>query len=418
MTGVLSAAPRRGVRALVAGNVAARLGAIGALALATVLIARAGGAPAVGAFTLLRVLPGLAGVLAAAGLPGAAPYFLASRGGDPRLRATLTALTVLGATAATAGWLALTPLLHGLFFRPWGTGLVLAGALAVFSQLFVAVGKALLQGGGDLRGANAAIVAEELAFLPLYLVLLPLDRGLPALVAALVGADIAVAVGIAERLRRSGYFRGWARPSRALGREIVAYGARGQLGGLLSLVNLRLDVAILGALAGPAVLGVYAIASKYAELLRLPGLAATYVLYPAFAGRGERDARQRTRGLLAPALWVNVAGAVPLLLAAGLVLPLVYGADFAGAVVPSWILLAGLLGESVAGLVTAYFYGVGRPGLNSLAIGAGVAVTVVGDLLLIPSFGAVGAALASAAAYATTCLTLLTCFATLPRRRG
>ena len=63
----------------------------------------------------------------------------------------------------------------------------------------------------------------------------------------------------------------------------LAAGARGQVGGLLTLLNLRFDVAILGALAGPAVLGVYAIATKYVDLLRLPGLAVNYVLYPAFA---------------------------------------------------------------------------------------------------------------------------------------
>jgi len=402
-------APGR-LRSLVAGNVAARLGALGALAVATVLVARAGGPSLVGAFTLLRVLPGLAGVLAAAGLPGAAPYFLAGRSTDPRLRPTLAGLTVLGATAATVGWLALSPLLHLAFFKPWGIGLVLASAIAVFSQLFVAAGKAMLQGQQDLRGANVAMVAEEAAFLPVYLVLLPFGHGTTTLVAALVVADVAVALAIAERLRRVGFFRGWAKPSVKLGREICAYGMRGQLGGLLALVNLRLDVAILGALAGPAVLGVYAIASKYAELLRLPGLAVTYVMYPAFARDRQRDARARTRALLGPAAWLTAAAAVPLGLAAGIVLPLVYGHDFAGAALPAWILLAGLVGESVTGLITAYLYGVARPGLNSLAIGAGVVVTVVGDLTLIPPYGAVGAAIASALAYLTTCATLLICF--------
>jgi O-antigen/teichoic acid export membrane protein len=420
MTTVLTA-PRRvaGVRVLVAGNVAARLGALGALGLATVLVGRTGGPSGIGLFTLLRVLPGLAGVLAAAGLPGAAPYFLAARGHDARLRPTLAVLTCLGATAAALGWLALAPLLHRVFFRPWGIGLVLAGGLAVFSQLFVAVGKALLQGGDDLRGANTAIVAEEAAFLPLYLALLPVGTGGGTLVGALVLADVAVAAGIAERLRRAGFFHGWGTPSGRLGRDICAYGARGQLGGLLSLVNLRLDVAILGALAGPAVLGVYAIASKYAELLRLPGLAVTYVLYPAFARRGGGDVRARTRSLLPRAAWLNAAAAVPLGLGAALVLPLVYGSAFRAAVHPAWILLAGLLGESVAGLITAYLYGIGRPGLNSLAIGAGVVVTVAGDLVLIPPFGAVGAAVASALAYGTTCATLLACFGSVrPMSQG
>jgi O-antigen/teichoic acid export membrane protein len=172
-----------------------------------------------------------------------------------------------------------------VFFRQWGTSLTVAAALAVFTQLFVSVGKALLQGTDDMRAANVAIGAEEVAFLPVYVALLPFGSGLGTLLAALVLADVAVAAGVAARLARRGFFSGWRRPGLPLLRQITAYGLRGQLGGMLSLLNLRLDVAILGALAGPAVLGVYAVASKYAELLRLPGLAVTYVLYPVFAGQ-------------------------------------------------------------------------------------------------------------------------------------
>jgi O-antigen/teichoic acid export membrane protein len=417
MTGVATPTRRASrSRTLVAGNLAARLGALVALGIATVVVARVGGPRLVGAFTLLRVLPGLAGVLAAAGLPGAAPFFLSGRGEDPRLRSTLTALACAGAGAASLGWLVLTPVLYQAFFRTWSVALVLVGALAVFSQLYVAVGKAFLQGTGDLRGANLAIVAEEAAFLPAYLLLLPVDKGTGTMVAALVAADVVVVAGIAERLRRAGFFRDWRRPSYPLAREICGYGLRGQLGGLLSLVNLRLDVAILGALTGPAVLGVYAIASKFAELLRLPGLAVNYVLYPAFARSGGGDARARTRALLPAAFGLTALAAIPLGLAAAPLLPLVYGTAFHGAVRPAWILLAGLVGEGVTGLVGAYLYGVRRPGLNSLAIAAGVLVTVVGDLALIPHYGAVGAASASAVAYLVTAGAMLACFGWVGRR--
>ena len=121
------------------------------------------------------------------------------------------------------------------------------------------------------------------------------------MLAALVLADVAVArrdrrpAGPARLLRRLAAAR-----ASALVRRICGYGMRGQFGGMLALLNLRLDVAILGALAGPAVLGVYAVASKYAELLRLPGLAVTYVLYPAFAREGRAAATARTRALLGP----------------------------------------------------------------------------------------------------------------------
>ena len=405
-----------GLRAIFAGNVAARLAALAALGAATVLVGRVGGPDLVGGFTLLRVLPGLAGVLAAAGLPGAAPYFLASRSVDASLRPTLVILTTLGATLGAFCWLVLTPVLHSVFFSSWSVLLTVAAAGAVFTQLFVAVGKSLLQGGGDLPGANMAIVAEEAAYLPVYVVLLPASRGMGAVLVALIASDVLVAGGIAYRLYRRRFFVGWGRPSVGLGTEIVGYGMRGQVGGLLSLVNLRLDVAILGAMAGPGVLGVYAVASKYAELLRLPGLAVTYVLYPVFSRYSRVVAAARARALMLPALVLNALAAIPLALAAGVVLPMLYGRSFDGAVHPSWILLAGLLGEGVAGLISAYLYGVGRPGLNSLAVGAGVVVTVIGDVLLIGRFGAVGAATASATAYLATTVALFVCFRLVARR--
>jgi O-antigen/teichoic acid export membrane protein len=61
----------------------------------------------------------------------------------------------------------------------------------------------------------------------------------------------------------------------------------------------------------------------------------------------------------------------------------------------------------VAGVIAAFLYGVGRPGLYSLGIAAGLAVTIVLDLVLIPPFETVGAAIASAAAYLTSALALV-----------
>lgn len=399
-----------------AGNVAARLVALGALGVATVIVARTGGPAEVGAYALLRVLPGLAGVLVSCGLPAAAPYFLAGRA-DPRLRPTIVALTLLAGTLAALGWLALTPVLERVFFPNLSGPLVALAGVAVFTQLLVAVGKAQLQGGEDLRGANVAIAMEEAAFLPVYAALLPLLDGAGLLIVALIGADVVVAAGIWRRLIRRGYLRGWARPSVALGRRITSFGLRGQVGSLLGLLNLRLDFALLGALAGPAVLGSYAVASKYAELLRLPGLAVTYVLYPRFARTGAAAAARRTAALLPRAAAGNALAALVLAAAAGTVLPLLYGPQFQAALLPAYILLGGLAGEGVAGLVTAYLYGDGRPGLNSVAMGVGLVLTGVLDLLLIPRHGAVGAAIASAAAYAVTTVALLGCFAWLRRSR-
>src|SRR5689334_20501536 len=133
------------------------------------LVACAGVPKLLGWITLLRVLPGLFGVLVGCGLPSAAPFFLAGRDWDKgRLRTTIIVLTLAGSLAASACWLLLSPLIHQVFFHPWHIGVVLAAAVPVFTQLWVATGKSFLQGEDDMRGANWAIAAEEAVLLLVY----------------------------------------------------------------------------------------------------------------------------------------------------------------------------------------------------------------------------------------------------------
>ena len=209
--------------------------------------------------------------------------------------------------------------------------------------------------------------------------------------------------GALPGLRRGGLARAphgvWGRPDRELGRQIGSYGMRGQVGGVLTLLNTRLDFAILGAWAGPAVLGGYAVASKYAELLRLPSLALTWITYPRLAGLDPVPAVRRAAAMVRPALLAVGLAAVPVFLLAGPVTRLLYGSGFDSAILPAQVLIVGMVLSGAAGAATGYLYGRGRPGLNSAVLSLGLTATVVLDLLLIPRHGALGAAVASCVAY-------------------
>jgi O-antigen/teichoic acid export membrane protein len=402
----------RGDRWLVASNVGARVAAMVSLAVATVVVARVGGPTAVGIYALMRVLPGLTGVLLSAGLPGAIAYFIAGpRRDDRHLRPSLLLMMAGGAVVGTVLWWAGTPVLHRVFFSKLSTGLVILAGLSVFTQLTVATAKSCSQGGDDLPGANRVIVFEEFMFLPAYpLVLLFGAHGLAAMIIALIVADVFAAVPSWWRLARRGFFRDWGTPSLDLVKEVAGYGLRGQVGGLMTLLNLRLDFTILGAMAGPAVLGTYAIASKFAELLKVPALAFTYVLYPRFSREDPVSATKAARSMMRRAGPLVALAAIPLGLAATWVIPNIYGHKFSPGVGQAHVLLLGLAGEGVAGIISGYLYGRGRPGLNSLAMGAGVVITVVMDATLIGRYGAMGAAVASTTAYLTSTAVLVLCF--------
>lgn len=393
-------------------NVGARIVAMVSLAVVTILVARDGGPVDVGTLALLRVLPGLAGVVAACGLPSAMGYFLAGpERGHPQLWPTILAVMGAGGLTGTAGWLVLSSFIQHFFLPAASVAVVAVAGVTVATQLPVAVGKACLQGMEDLRGCNAVMAAEEAAFLPAYLVgrLLGL-HGPWLLVLALLVADVVVAVGawlrIARRLHERG-IRLRGRPERALGRRVVGFGLRSQVGGIVGLLNLRFDFLVLGAMAGTGAVGIYAVASKYAEFLRLPALAMTWVTYPRVARLGAEGFAARGRRLVPPLVLLGAAGALVLALLALPLFPAVYGVAFRSATWPAIIILGGLVAEPAAGVASAFLLGVGRPGLNSTLLGAGLLVTLVMDVILIPAHGAVGAAGASAAAYLMADILLL-----------
>lgn len=398
----------------VLANCSARLLAILGLTLATVLVARTGGPSAVGEYALLRMMPGLVGVLCVLGLPGALAYFLAGpRRELPRLWPTLTAIGCAGALAGTALWIAASPLIAKVFFPHEPRWLIALAGTTVATQLLLTLGKTALQGLEDRRGGDVVIAAEELAFLPCFV--FPLVIGVHGIAAIIIGlglADLVVAVDAWRRVSRrlgwrrfglAGGGRGWwGRPDRALGKQVASYGLRGQVGGLITLLNLRLDVAILGAIAGPAILGGYAVASKYAELLRLPGTALTWVFYPRLTKLEQREAARAARRMIRPTLAGIMIAAVPVALLAAPVMRLLYGASFGAAVTPARVLVAGMVLAGGSGVASAYLYGRGTPGLNSIVLGAGLVITVALDVTLIPRYGALGAAVASTAAYLST----------------
>jgi O-antigen/teichoic acid export membrane protein len=399
------------------GNVGARVGALVSLALATLLVARTGGPTAVGIYALGRVVPGLVGVVIAAGLPSALTYFLAgARRSDRRLPLTIVAMALVAGAVGTGLWTAASPLIRQALFPDLTVGLVIVLGATVLAQLLVATAKSCSQGSDDMRGANWVILNEEFMFLPAYAVLWAFGvHGYEAAIVGLLLADVATFVPGWLRLARRGFFRDAEPPSLPLAREVAAYGMRAQVGGVILLLNLRLDFIVLNVLTGPAVVGIYAIASKSAELMKVPGMALTYVLYPEYAKEGRARATAAVRRLLPRAALFSVAGALLLAAAAPFVIPLAYGDAFRPAVVPAEIILVGLLLEGVTGMLSGFFYGVGRPGLNSWAMGAGLAVTIALDLALIPPFGVIGAAVASAVAYMCTTVALVAFFMRIER---
>ncbi|MGH3118420.1 MAG: polysaccharide biosynthesis C-terminal domain-containing protein, partial [Gaiellales bacterium] len=192
---------------------------------------------------------------------------------------------------------------------------------------------------------------------------------------------------------------GLVRPSMSLLRESIAFGMRSWVGGVASFLNMRLDQILLGVIATQAALGVYAVAVNGAEILLYFPAAVATTLVPALA-RAEPVARQvqvlRTFRILGA---TTIASVVVSAVVGPTLLPAVFGERFEESIVPFLWLLPGAVGYATKTVFSSALLASSSPGRSSVgslaALGTGVAL----DLLLIPPYGATGAAIASSAAF-------------------
>jgi O-antigen/teichoic acid export membrane protein len=192
---------------------------------------------------------------------------------------------------------------------------------------------------------------------------------------------------------------GFGRPSLALARRMVGFGLKVHPGIVMSFGSYRLDHWLVGSISGSRELGLYSVAVAWSEgLFFLPNSIASAQRPDLVRATPEAAYRQAVRVH-------RLAQLVTLVLAAGVIVaaePLcvgVFGSDFRGSVEDLRILALGGFGIVALKLFGDALTAQRKPVLESLAIGATFAATVGLDLVLIPAFGGVGAAIASTLAY-------------------
>jgi O-antigen/teichoic acid export membrane protein len=137
----------------------------------------------------------------------------------------------------------------------------------------------------------------------------------------------------------------------------------------------------------------------WAEALWYLPTALAYVQRPDLVRARVEEARRRAVAVFRAAAVVTGAAALVMIVAAPVLCVTIFGPDFRGSIDDLRVLVAGAFGMMTLKLFGNALVARGRPGLQSVAIGAGFACTVALDIVLIPPFGGLGAALASTLAY-------------------
>jgi O-antigen/teichoic acid export membrane protein len=195
-----------------------------------------------------------------------------------------------------------------------------------------------------------------------------------------------------------------------LGKRLARFGLPSMLSSVPQLFNLRLDQLIMASILPLDLLGLYVVAVAWSGGLTPLLTSLGFVLFPKIASQPNLDLKLQvlTRG----ARICIVAGVVLCILmipVTPMLLPALFGRPYLEAVPSSMILIVGaaLLGFNY--LLEEGLRALGRPAAVLWAELSGLAASAAGLLILLPRFGALGAAVASLCAYGfiTTVLLVL-----------
>lgn len=171
--------------------------------------------------------------------------------------------------------------------------------------------------------------------------------------------------------------------------------------GLFGVLNLRIDQVMIASLGTPSDLGYYAAAAKVAESWEMIPFALSASLFPRLVGDGERGVLQRSLSpLLASVIWLGLGIAACLWIFAPIVVTGLFGESFLPAAGVLTVLSWSGVFLGLRTVLVRWILVNGRPEVAVWATAAGAVVNVGTNLLVIPAFGAVGAAWATLLSYA------------------
>lgn len=265
------------------------------------------------------------------------------------------------------------------------------------------------QAARRVRAAALARLAVFAASLALRGAILAGSGGVLAVATVTAGEGLLATGALAIAYRRAGQRMSQWRLDWGSVRALAREGWPLCLSGLAVMVYMRIDVVMLGAMSGTREVGLYGAATRLSEAWYLVPTSVAAAVAPAIITAHAQDRRAYLillRRLLRGLTLTAIAVAVVLTATAGPVVGLVFGSAYRGAeaILAIHVWSGVFVAAGVAQGTWSVCEGLTRLVLLRTVVGA--IVNVVLNLVFIPAFAGVGAALATLIAYALSAVVL------------
>ncbi len=380
------------------------------MSLINILIARSLGASGKGAIALAMLIANIIFVFSSFGVHQANNYFRGRRNHSPSaLYTNAIIFSILISLVAGGIFLLVYPMLADRFFSGLPVRFILL-ALTILPFLHIQSSFTnFLLIEKKLRYYNAVSILKVVVQVVLvYVFLFPLQLGTYSVVAAWIVAQAFLGILTVYKTWR-------AQDAKllfhfALLKETFLFGLRGYFGNFIYFINQRLDLIMVSFFLPLADVGVYSVASALSEiLLQLPG-SVTTILFPRVAATTDEDSNQFTPRIFRNMIVIMILLGLGLAVFGHLVISFFFGPEFERGITPLYVMIPGVAFIGAATVLGNDLSARGRLEVHSYIAGIGLVLDVVLNILLIPHFGLLGAALGSTLSYTLIALALIVAF--------
>ncbi|MFW5939467.1 MAG: oligosaccharide flippase family protein [Halolamina sp.] len=359
---------------------------------------------------------GVITVLATLGLPrSAARYVTEFTETDPGqvpyvIRRSALFLTAMVALVA-AGTVVLGPAVVrlsnslGVTDSPAVGGLLAVGGVYVAGRASQSYLTTIFQGLNRVDWSATVTAITSISRLPLVVGLVTLGFGVAGAVAGYVLA-LALASLVGAYVLYTRFYRDYDAASTAadrLTRRLLEYSVPLTATRGANVLDKKVDTLLIGVLVDMTAVGYYTVAKQISDFVAAPASSFGYTISPALAEQSSRDRAERAATLYRRSLEYVLLGYVPALVGLVLVaeptIRYVFGPDYLGSVLVLQVFCGFMLVNAINKVTSDGLDYLGRARSRAIVKSA----TAVGNfglnLLLIPQYGAVGAAAATVVTY-------------------
>ena len=381
----------------------------------TVLLGRYLGAGDLGLYRMVSTIYGIVMLVAAIGIPAAMIKYVAEFKNNRTKFNQIVSSGVITSLFLGLGFIALfyssSGILAEIFNMPR-----LSGLLKLLSPVFpfALVSGALfglLNGLREMKKHAAAMIVQSVLMVIITVVLIYYGFGIVGAVIGIVLSSVGSCLFLILILVSRSYFRITFSEYVQTTKKMLRFGGQLLATGAINQINYQADIILIGYFLTATDVGYYAVAIGLSRFFWLVPDAIQRITYPATSEYWANTNHGALNKMVDKSMKYTACILLPIGLGVGFfakeIIMFIFGEGFIYAVLPLQILI---IGTAIFGIVKAIgssLAGIGRVDINFKVATFGAMVNIILNLLLIPLYGIVGAAIATITSFVIIALSII-----------